>query len=53
MARKRRNTVTVKLYKHGLIWWLCIGWWWRPCLYIHWVFMSSLCRVNVQFLKQK
>ena len=37
MAR-RKGTWVRTLYKHGIVWWLLIGWWWRP---IAW-FMSVL-----------
>ena len=29
MARSK-GTWTRTLYKHGFVWWLLVGWWWRP-----------------------
>ena len=29
MARRSGTWETVN-FKHGVLWWLCIGWWWRP-----------------------
>ena len=52
MAR-RKNTVTVQLYKHGIIWWLLIGWWWRPTVYIFWLFYNMIFNVRVEFVKQR
>ena len=33
MAR-RSGTMERVLYKHGLLWWMFIGWWWRPIAYM-------------------
>ena len=52
MAR-RKKTVTVPLYKHGIIWWLLIGWWWRPTVYIFWLFYNAIFNVRVEFKKQR
>ena len=30
---KRRNKVTLHLKKHGIVWWILIGWWWRPIMW--------------------
>lgn len=27
----------LKEKKHGLIWWLCVGWWWLP---FKWLFLT-------------
>ena len=24
----------LKEKKHGVIWWLCVGWWWVPCKWL-------------------
>ena len=42
MAR-RSGTLTVFYKKHGLIWWLLIGWWWRPIKGIFWFFIGDIC----------
>ncbi len=34
---------TVTLHKHGILWWLFIGWWFRPLKIMFWVVLSSLC----------
>ncbi len=31
------NEVKLKNQRHGVIWWLCIGWWW---LFIKWMFLT-------------
>ena len=52
MARKKK-AVKVPLYKHGLIWWLLIGWWWRPCVFAFWMFYNIIFNVRVEFVKQR
>jgi hypothetical protein len=27
----------LKEQKHGMIWWICVGWWWKP---IAWLFLT-------------
>lgn len=29
--------IKVKDKHHGIIWWICIGWWWIPC---KWLFLT-------------
>lgn len=41
MARQVKY-LTMVIHKHGILWWLLIGWWWRPIQYIFWVFLSML-----------
>ena len=31
------NEVKMKDVHHGIIWWLCVGWWWVP---IKWLFFT-------------
>lgn len=31
------NEVKLKNKHHGIIWWLCVGWWWIP---IKWLFFT-------------
>lgn len=31
---KRQGVFVMNNFKHGFVWWLCIGWWWRPIKYI-------------------
>lgn len=52
MSRRKSNTVTVYLFRHGIIWWLFIGWWWRPIVYIFWLFYNAIFNVRVEFKKQ-
>lgn len=39
---KNKKCFTMVCYKHGIIWWLCIGWWWRPLQYTFWLTLSAL-----------
>ena len=39
---KRHGVFVMNNYKHGFVWWLCIGWWWRPIKYILCCFFASL-----------
>ena len=34
---------TVVIHKHGILWWLVFGWWWRPIKLIFWGALSALC----------
>lgn len=31
------NEIKLKNKHHGIIWWLCVGWWWIPC---KWLFLT-------------
>lgn len=42
MARKTKY-FTVTLHKHGILWWLFVGWWWRPIKIIFWIILSQVC----------
>ena len=42
MARQVKY-LTMVIHMHGFLWWLLIGWWWRPIKYIFWVILSMLC----------
>lgn len=39
---KRQNVFVMNNLKHGVVWWLCIGWWWRPIKYIFGCLLASL-----------
>lgn len=39
---KRQGTFILNNYKHGIFWWLLIGWWWRPIRNIAAYFFASL-----------
>lgn len=51
MASKKH--IDVPLYKHGIIWWLIIGWWWRPFVFMFWMFYNIIFNVEVRFKKQR
>lgn len=38
MARRKSRYLTMVVHKHGLLWWLLVGWWWRPIQYLFWIF---------------
>ena len=52
MARKKGH-VDVLLFRHGIIWWLLFGWWWRPCVYLFWITYNIIFNVEVRFKKEK
>lgn len=31
------NEIELKNKHHGMLWWLCVSWWWIPC---KWVFLT-------------
>ncbi len=39
--------------KHGLIWWLCIGWWWLIIKLIGWICIGIFMLVFKLFKKNK
>ena len=41
MARGPRF-ITYTVFTHGILWWLIIGWWWRPILFIFWTVIAAL-----------
>lgn len=46
MAKKKRKPpkyLTIYNNKHKFIWWLFIGWWWRPTKYAYYILLSTLC----------
>lgn len=53
MARRKNTPIIVPLLKHGCLWWICIGWWWRPCLYVFWLFVNVILNVRIEFVKQR
>ena len=52
MARRKKH-IDVVLFKHGIIWWLLVGWWWRPCVYIYWIFFNILFNTEIRIKKQR
>ena len=41
MAR-RSGTFNVTYGRHGILWWLLIGWWWRPIKWITCFLLADL-----------
>ena len=50
---KRKKGIDVFLFRHGIIWWLLIGWYWRPCLYVFFMFVNAIFNVEVRFKKER
>ena len=45
---------TVEIGSHGLIWWLAVGWWYRPAKYVFWGAVSTLCGFRkIEIVKRK
>lgn len=42
MARRKSRYLTMVVHKHGFLWWLLVGWWWRPIQYLFWIFMCAI-----------
>lgn len=42
MARRKSRYITMVVHKHGCLWWLLVGWWWRPIQYLFWFFMCAI-----------
>ena len=40
---KRSKWLDVQRKKHGVIWWLLIGWWERPTATFLWYLFASIC----------
>lgn len=40
----------LKEKKHGLIWWLCVGWWWFP---FKWLFLTLPALIVAIFKPKK
>ena len=40
----------VKEKKHGIIWWICVGWWWVP---IKWLFFTLPALIIAIFKPKK
>jgi len=40
--KKRSRTITVYTHRHRILWWLIIGWWWRPVKFIFWAVLGIL-----------
>ena len=49
---KNKKSVDVPLYKHGIIWWLLFGWYWRPFIFTFWLFYNIAFNVKVRFVKK-
>ncbi len=50
MAR-RSGTLHVNYSSHGFVWWLLIGWWWRPIKWIFWFIVADL--LGFKYLKKQ
>ena len=42
MAR-RKGWLEINRKKHGIIWWLLIGWWERPMASLGWLLLADIC----------
>ena len=50
MAKKSKY-VEVRLFKHNIVWWLCIGFWWRPCLIMFCIFLNIFLNMGFKFVR--
>ena len=50
---KEEKHIDVPLYRHGVVWWLLVGWWWRPCVYLFWLFFNMIFNTEIRFNKQR
>lgn len=41
MAR-RKGYLDVYRQKHGIVWWICIGWWERPIASVLWLLLADV-----------
>lgn len=41
---KRSGYLVVNRKKHGVIWWLLIGWWERPVASICWLILADIAK---------
>ena len=41
---KRSRWLDIHRKRHGIIWWVCIGWWERPIASILWLLLADLLR---------
>ncbi len=39
---KRNDWLEINRRRHGLLWWLCIGWWERPTATILWYILACI-----------
>lgn len=53
MAKRKNKPIDVILFRHGIIWWLLIGWWWRPTVYIFWMFFNIIFNTEIRFKKER
>lgn len=44
------NEVTLKNKHHGLIWWICIGWWW---FFVKWIVLTIPALIAKIFIPKK
>ena len=51
MARKRSGTLHITYSSHSLLWWLFIGWWWRPIKWISCDIIADL--LGFKYLKKR
>ena len=49
----KKKPIRVPLYKHGIIWWILIGWWWRPAVFLFWMFFNILFNCRIEFVKER
>lgn len=39
------NEVKLKNAHHGIIWWLCIGWWWIPIKWLCFTLLALIIKI--------
>lgn len=44
------NEVKLKNQHHGIIWWICVGWWWLP---IKWICLTLPALLAKIFIPKK
>jgi len=44
------NQVKLKTKHHGIMWWLCIGWWWIP---VKWIFLTLPAFLALIFIPKR
>lgn len=53
MGRKKSKAIEVPLYRHGIIWWLVFGWYWRPFVFIFWFWFNIIFNTEIRFVKER
>ena len=53
MSKRRNRAINVIFNKHGVAWWIFVGWWWRPIVYLGWLFYNIIFNQKVVFKKRR